>query len=641
MKHFLPAIYIIAALIFSPVKVISQVTFSGPELLCRPTSNSVTINIVPDADISQLLYEYGTTSGNYTDQTPVYSVTAGVPHSTVISGLQPNTRYYYRMRYSTDGGTNWITRSEHSFHTQRANGTTFKFSITSDSHVNIMLGNATTWQQTLSNVAGDNSDFHIDLGDTFAMDNVTSQSGADNAYLYQRSASFFGQTAHSLPLFVVIGNHEQEEGWHLDDTGNPLTSQPVLGANARKKYFPNPVPDGFYTGNNDIYTSLTSTDKHIEDYYAWQWGDALFVVIDPYWYTTSKPYIGNTGGGEGSDTGTGDRWDWTLGSVQFNWLKDVIQSSTAKYKFVFAHHMVGGSDDYVRGGAVPAHLVEWGGYNEDGTTYGFSTRRPEAQWGSVPVHQLFVNNGVSAFIHGHDHQYAYEKRDGVVYLSMPAAGFSGNGFNIYNEANEFTERVLPSPGHIRVTVAPSQSTFEYIATTGGSVNHSFTINPNTPSQTYNLSMNVEPAGSGTTSPSAGTHTYNENTVVNLVATPASGYNFDHWEGNVANTSASATTITMTSDQNVTAHFATISSLTGDLNGDNEANSTDALIILSCDVGISVSQFGPCNCGDVNNDGLVNSTDALIILSFDAGLTVPFPMEQTGCHDSVTPCPGCQ
>lgn len=641
MKHILPAFYIIAVLILSPVKVISQVTFSGPELLCRPTSNSVTINIVPDADISQLLYEYGTTSGIYTGQTPVYSVTAGVPLTTVISGLQPDTRYYYRMRYSTDGGTNWITRSEHSFHTQRASGTTFKFSITADCHINIMLGNITTWQQTLANVAGDNSDFHIDLGDTFAMDNVTSQSGADNAYLYQRSASFFGQTAHSLPLFVVIGNHEQEEGWHLDDTGNPATSQPVLGANARKKYFPDPVPDGFYSGNNDTYSSLASDDKHIEDYFAWQWGDALFVVIDPFWYTTSKPYIGNTGGGEGTDTGTGDRWDWTLGSVQFNWLKNVIQSSAAKYKFVFAHHMVGGSDDYVRGGAVPAHLVEWGGYNEDGTTYGFTTRRPEAQWGSMPVHQLFVNNGVSAFFHGHDHQYAYEVRDGVVYLSMPAAGFSGNGFNIYNEANEYTERVLPSPGHLRVTVAPSQTTVEYIATTGGSVNHSFTINPNTPSQNYNLSLNVEPAGSGTTSPSAGTHTYSENTVVNLVATPASGYRFDHWTGNVANTSASATTITMTSDQSVTAHFTAITSVKGDLNGDNEANSTDALIILSCDVGINVSQFCPCNCGDVNDDGLVNSTDALIILSFDAGLTVPFELEQTGCRESVTPCPGCQ
>lgn len=640
MKNTLPVFYFITILFLVQGSLPAQVTFSGPELLCRPTDNSVTIHIVPDTDIGQLLYEYGTSSGVYSGQTSITSASAGVPHSTVISGLQPDTKYYYRMRYSTDGGTNWISRSEHSFHTQRASGSTFMFSVTSDSHVNIMLGSASTWQQTLANVANDNSDFHIDLGDTFAMDNVTTQSGADNAYLYQRSSSFFGQTGHSLPVFIVIGNHEQEEGWHLDDTGNPLTSPSVLGANARKKYFPNPVPDAFYSGNTDTYSSLSADDKRIEDYFAWEWGDALFIAIDPYWYTVSKPYTGNMGGGEGTDTGTGDRWDWTLGSVQFNWLKNLIQNSTAKYKFVFAHHMVGGSDDYVRGGAVPAHLVEWGGYNEDGTTWGFTTRRPEAQWGPDPVHQLFVEYGVSAFIHGHDHQYAYEVRDGVVYLSMPAAGFSGNGFNIYNEANEYTERVLPSPGHIRVTVAPSQSTFEYISTTGATVNHTFTINPSTSSQNYNLTMSVEPAGSGTTSPTEGTHSYPENTVVNLTATPGSGYLFDHWTGNVANSTSPNTTITMTSDQTVTAHFVQKNSVSGDLNGDDQANSTDALIILSCDVGLNTSQFCPCNCGDVNNDGVVNSTDALIILSFDAGLPVSFPVEQPGCPTSVTQCPGC-
>ena len=30
-----------------------------------------------------------------------------------------------------------------------------------------------------------------------------------------------------------------------------------------------------------------------------------------------------------------------------------------------------------------------------------------------------MENGVSAYFHGHDHQYVYEVRDGIVYLSMP------------------------------------------------------------------------------------------------------------------------------------------------------------------------------------------------------------------------------
>ncbi len=79
---------------------------------------------------------------------------------------------------------------------------------------------------------------------------------------------------------------------------------------------------------------------------------------------------------------------------------------------------------------------------------------------------------------------------------------------------------------------------------------------------------------------------------------------------------------------------------GDVNGDGSYNSTDALIILSGDAGISVTQFCPMNCGDVNGDGLVNSTDALIVLSYDAGMSVPFPVGTAGCPASITQPPGC-
>jgi len=82
-------------------------------------------------------------------------------------------------------------------------------------------------------------------------------------------------------------------------------------------------------------------------------------------------------------------------------------------------------------------------------------------------------------------------------------------------------------------------------------------------------------------------------------------------------------------------------LLGDVNGDSQANSTDALIILSGDVGINISSFCPINCGDVNKDGVVNSVDALILLSADIGITVPFNVGQPGCPASITQPPGCQ
>jgi hypothetical protein len=79
---------------------------------------------------------------------------------------------------------------------------------------------------------------------------------------------------------------------------------------------------------------------------------------------------------------------------------------------------------------------------------------------------------------------------------------------------------------------------------------------------------------------------------------------------------------------------------GDVNYDGLVDSTDALIILSADVGLNTSQFCPMNCGDVNGDGYVDSTDALIILSYDVGMSVPFPIGQPGCPSSVTQPPGC-
>lgn len=83
-----------------------------------------------------------------------------------------------------------------------------------------------------------------------------------------------------------------------------------------------------------------------------------------------------------------------------------------------------------------------------------------------------------------------------------------------------------------------------------------------------------------------------------------------------------------------------SGMIGDVNDDDSPNSTDALIILSCDVGLDVSSFCPMNCGDVNDDGYVNSTDALIILSYDVGIEITFPVGESGCYPDVTPCPGC-
>jgi hypothetical protein len=66
--------------------------------------------------------------------------------------------------------------------------------------------------------------------------------------------------------------------------------------------------------------------------------------------------------------------------------------------------------------------------------------------------------------------------------------------------------------------------------------------------------------------------------------------------------------------------------TADVNGDGKFNSSDALVLLSYEVGgIQIPLDFPIKCGDVNKDGKINSTDALIILSHDAGIKIPFEL----------------
>ena len=83
-----------------------------------------------------------------------------------------------------------------------------------------------------------------------------------------------------------------------------------------------------------------------------------------------------------------------------------------------------------------------------------------------------------------------------------------------------------------------------------------------------------------------------------------------------------------------------SGILGDVNADGTVDSTDALIVKSCDEGIDTSKFCPMNCGDVNADGMVNLKDSSIIMDYDAGNVVLYPVGKPGCPSSVTPCPGC-
>ncbi|MBU6178704.1 MAG: SUMF1/EgtB/PvdO family nonheme iron enzyme, partial [Verrucomicrobia bacterium] len=220
----------------------------------------------------------------------------------------------------------------------------------------------------------------------------------------------------------------------------------------------------------------------LEDYYAWEWGDALFIVLDPFWNVTTNPNSAD------------NAWHWTLGKPQYDWLTATLQNSTAKYKFVFTHHLVGGSTTLAdgttpnlaaRGGIEVAGQYEWGGKNADGVTDGFATNRPG--W-ELPIHQLLVRHKVNAVFHGHDHFYAYQTLDGVAYLECPQPGTANFTTLGSSGDGKYTNGVLlPNSGHIRVTVGPAGALAEYVrayrpsdentSRRNGDISHQFTMPP--------------------------------------------------------------------------------------------------------------------------------------------------------------------
>ena len=564
------------------VKGQTTINFTGKELLARPTDTSITVNVIPNEDI-ELYYEYSTISGGSYSSTATVSALADESVNVVIDGLTPDTKYYYRMKYHVTGETTWVTREEHSFHTQRSSGETFTFVVTSDTHSSMGSSYFSTsrYSQTLSHILDDEPDLWIDIGDTPCLDFMDTFQEYYQGYVTYRN--LITSVSADIPIFKALGNHEQEMGWNLDDKPNMAETQPVLASNARSVVFPQPQPDGFYSGNLD--DSLTFLDgNHLrEDYYEWTWGDAQFIVLDPYFYTMTWPQEDSTypfGGEEGTSTeDRGTRWDWSLGLEQHLWLKDVLENSTSVYKFVFLHNLTGGIIPYGRGGTEIAGYFEWGGMNWD-NTWGWDTERPAAEGWIMPTHALLDQYHVTILFHGHDHFYAQQELDGIIYqeVPMPGAADGYEGFMNEQTSGSYTSQ-YPDPddilyyegaekysnsGHIRVTVSPTVATVEYVDMVDGSVISSYTVEPNEP----------------------------------------------------------------------------LEDLLGDVNGDSTANSTDALIILSGDVGINIASFCPINCGDVNGDGLVNSTDALILLSYDVGLSVPFSVGTEGCSSEVTQPPGC-
>lgn len=85
----------------------------------------------------------------------------------------------------------------------------------------------------------------------------------------------------------------------------------------------------------------------------------------------------------------------------------------------------------------------------------------------MPIHQLLVQNHVSIVFHGHDHIFAKQDLDGIVYQEVPQPGSppKGDPETAPRNAAEYSYlggKLLGAPGYMRITVAPEKVTADLV-----------------------------------------------------------------------------------------------------------------------------------------------------------------------------------
>ncbi len=440
-------------------------------ILARPTERSITVSVGVPNDARVVVERWATGSEQRTTSTPV-RVAAGTVGLVALEDLEPGREYAYRVgllpaegdapRAGAGREPSWGSVGR--FRTRVPAGTPFTFVVQADSHLDQGVTPA-VYERTLANMREARPDFLVDLGDTF----MTDKRGKDferSRPQYDAQRYYFGLACDAAPLFMVLGNHDGEKG----SAGRGEGDMGPWSYRMRTARFPEPLigPSG-----GGMYTGATSmVEGRGSHYYAFTWGDAEVIVLDPFWPTTERVRGGGGSGGRGGDGGRGAgdspplepmdaSWAATLGREQYDWLAATLAASTARYRFVFIHHLVGGvGGTESRGGVEGAPFFEWGGRNADGTS-GFAERRPG--W-PMPIHDLLVKYRVTAVFHGHDHLYVHSVKDGVHYQCVPQPGNLGGSTRSAAAYGYASGTLFGSPGHVRVHVTPERARVEFVRT---------------------------------------------------------------------------------------------------------------------------------------------------------------------------------
>jgi hypothetical protein len=345
-------------------------------LVTNRTTSSITL-LVSTNTTGKFYVEYGTNQNNLLQKTGVSAITPSSGKKVSISGFQPNTNIYYRVRYLVGKGSKYLSSEVASIKTfQILNSEVF--AIQADPHMD-QNSSEEVYVNTLNQIVMAAPAFLMDLGDIFMVDKLPDKSEVNIRGRFELMKKFYG-LLNNVPLKITLGNHDGELGYSKFNTKN-----------FRKEYFPEQTGDV-------AYYSFTGPNQ-------------LHIVLDPFTYTVENP--------------KDDGWQWTLGKTQYDWLEKSLAEATQEHKFIYIHHLLVGNAQS-RGGVEIAHRNEWGGKNIDGT-YGFDTQRQG--WGK-PIHDLLVQYKVGFVFKGHDHLYVKQELDGIIYQTVPQPSHPGDKLDV-------------------------------------------------------------------------------------------------------------------------------------------------------------------------------------------------------------------
>ena len=436
---------------------------SAPTALFRPTSSGCTLHWAPKQPLQARIL-----AGRDPERLAVVAeVNPDAPTQYTLDGMTAGSDYFVQCRFRRPGAQNWIDGEVRRIQTARPSGSTFRVALVADSHVYIAAHSPERMlniRKTIDAVLADRPDFVIFLGDEGGIHSLKDPPGSMNAVLaYHRWLLWrttFAPLLAAVPAFLVLGNHEGEAGfyrkrWHAEGT----YFFQRWGTIARKKLLLNPNPDTYVEGGEntgwvgdpkDPATGGAAAGNRspFQNYFAWTWGDALFVVLDVYRYT-------NVGGTTPTSVD-----QWTLGDEQLRWLSGVLHNSSQKWKFILCHHLVGGWNYDMPGMVKNSRYV----YGRGGGRY--ARVGEQAQ-----ITELMRNTGAQFYLYGHDHIFAHQQADGVHFVCCGRPSYLGQNWKSPGWIEAYGDTAARNPndfygaiGYTRLLISPDQVNLRYVKT---------------------------------------------------------------------------------------------------------------------------------------------------------------------------------